>query len=314
MTIADLNAGEKGHVTLHKAIRRRLLDVRDFGVVGDGIADDTAAIAAALAAGCGVFPPGGFVFSQMVVPAGVSITGAGSHLTRFFPTGNGAGITNAAPWLRQTFSGFSVVHKRNTHSGNDLVLVAYGMADCAWNDVQLYGVAGVTRDGLRIPYTNPVTGAGNHNYFNRLTGVDFDAETPVDGVALNLLGSTETSFTGVNSNMVTGGVFRGWKTSIHIIGAGNTFIGTNINPSAACGVLIEDAQVSRSNTFVNCWWDDRENWRERMLICRNDRPTVHVTYQAYNTVAVLGGEGIQGEADVIKTGAYPEWIKAGIYL
>jgi parallel beta-helix repeat protein len=53
-------------------------NVRAFGALGDGVADDTAAFALALAASPAVYvPPGVYLVDRLAVPAGASIRGAG---------------------------------------------------------------------------------------------------------------------------------------------------------------------------------------------------------------------------------------------
>jgi hypothetical protein len=62
-----------------------VVNVKDFGAVGDGVADDTAAIQAALNVGRGVvfFPAGVYVVTnEVVVPDGSGIIGAGAHWKR----------------------------------------------------------------------------------------------------------------------------------------------------------------------------------------------------------------------------------------
>ena len=64
---------------------RESVSVKDFGAVGDGVADDTAAIQAALGAGLGAvhFPPGVYcVSTELVIPDGGGIIGAGAHWKR----------------------------------------------------------------------------------------------------------------------------------------------------------------------------------------------------------------------------------------
>lgn len=59
------------------------MDVATFGAKGDGVTDDTNAVQAAInsfpagTTGTVTFPPGTFVLSQLVVPPGVSLVGAG---------------------------------------------------------------------------------------------------------------------------------------------------------------------------------------------------------------------------------------------
>lgn len=81
--------------TVHKKLQE-IVSVKDFGAVGDGIADDTAAIQAAIDAveaqngGCVYFPAGAYkVTSTLTISVGsFSIAGAGVGASFIFPFGN----------------------------------------------------------------------------------------------------------------------------------------------------------------------------------------------------------------------------------
>jgi len=66
-------------------VKNRVLDmvsVKDFGAVGDGVTDDTAAIQAAIDAGGNIFIPSGvYKVSQLTLKTGVYISGAGYDIT-----------------------------------------------------------------------------------------------------------------------------------------------------------------------------------------------------------------------------------------
>lgn len=78
--LPDLKLGEKGHVNLHTIIRERVLNVKDYGAVGDGVTDDTDAIKTGLAAtgyDCLVFPRGTYAISSVLdIPKGITIIGS----------------------------------------------------------------------------------------------------------------------------------------------------------------------------------------------------------------------------------------------
>ncbi len=83
---------------------RDVVSVRDFGAVGNGVADDTAAIQVALTAlsGAGVylyFPPGRYpINSRVIVPTKTGLIGDGSATLVI----NGSGFTNINPDVYET--------------------------------------------------------------------------------------------------------------------------------------------------------------------------------------------------------------------
>lgn len=71
--------------TLHNWVQSRRPTIKDFGAVGDGVTDDTAAIQAGLNAGIGPIlgAPGVFcVSSELVVPDGSGLIGVSAHWKR----------------------------------------------------------------------------------------------------------------------------------------------------------------------------------------------------------------------------------------
>jgi hypothetical protein len=97
--VGYLPAGTGAVATDVQSKLREFVSVKDFGAVGDGVADDTAAIQAALAAHSTVFMPvGTFRISANINIGGKRLLGAGKHKTTivcFSPTTNGrfGGVT-----------------------------------------------------------------------------------------------------------------------------------------------------------------------------------------------------------------------------
>ena len=69
------------------ALANDIVSVKDFGAVGDGVTDDTAAIQAALDTGSNVtFPKGSFLCGEVAINTrGVVVQGQGKHLTAIIP-------------------------------------------------------------------------------------------------------------------------------------------------------------------------------------------------------------------------------------
>ncbi|KWX71621.1 hypothetical protein AMQ84_27250 [Paenibacillus riograndensis] len=112
-----------------------IYNVKEYGAVGDGVTDDTAAInsaiAAALANGGGqvFFPPGEYVISQTIfVPAKVNIVGSGS--------GENASLAKTILRINGDFVGIRVV-------GRNVKLSAFLLTI-------INGLVGNTSDGIQI--------------------------------------------------------------------------------------------------------------------------------------------------------------------
>lgn len=85
---------------------RDMVSVKDFGAVGDGVADDTTAIQAAINTGNPVYaPPGTYLCALTITTSGVKIVGAGRELTIFKNVGAASVITidNTARSIRGTY-------------------------------------------------------------------------------------------------------------------------------------------------------------------------------------------------------------------
>jgi hypothetical protein len=102
-----------------------VVSVKDFGAVGNGVVDDTAAIQAAINAvnrGTVFFPPGTYNFTSLTISASggsfASLVGAGSEVTTLKHTGTGVAISvsNISPGnesLSFALSGFHLSGNKN---------------------------------------------------------------------------------------------------------------------------------------------------------------------------------------------------------
>ena len=101
--IGFLQAGTGAVATTVQAALRESASVKHFGAVGDGAADDTAALKAAIdavsAAGGGVvrIPRGTYKHTGLTLPANITLQGDGYHVTVLdYTTATGNGITLAS--------------------------------------------------------------------------------------------------------------------------------------------------------------------------------------------------------------------------
>jgi len=90
-----LQAGSGAVVRTAQAKMRDVVSVKDFGAVGDGVADDTAAIQAALDSGANAvyLPEGTYLFSTLTVAQNTRIYGASTRTSILKHTGAAAAIT-----------------------------------------------------------------------------------------------------------------------------------------------------------------------------------------------------------------------------
>lgn len=136
--------------------------VRDFGAVGDGIANDTAAVQAAInAGGVTYFPPGTYDVTTLTLPSGAVLRGLGRTGTTASPAGQRATLrlrngTNAA--LISGPSGISNVtienlnfdgNKANNASGDIINLASGAAQDTAWHITDCY-LDNSANDGIFI--------------------------------------------------------------------------------------------------------------------------------------------------------------------
>ncbi len=155
--IATTNFLASGVGAVSRTISAKLGDfisVKDFGAAGDGVADDTTEIQAALTAATGTtlyFPAGTYVFnSQLIVPINTHILGAGHESTIL----DASGATNQAFGLIQAHGSISgslgggltgsvtagdltlTLTSAPTLSPGDLIIL-HDPADGSWNPVNV---------------------------------------------------------------------------------------------------------------------------------------------------------------------------------
>lgn len=215
--------------------RRHVVDVRDYGAVGDGTTDDSAAIeAASIAAGKGVvfFPR-----ATYNVGAGVSLSGAQCSWR-----GEGEGsviraLTQAGPVL--DFTGYSspnnALYKRQFA---DFTVAGSGAADPTLANVGIYLNHNSSLSFSRVTVNatgGPALALRDNTLFNRFSDVTLGRPVGADTNDVPYLTLTDAS----NSNIFSGCGFRS--------------IVTDDDGMAVVKITSGELYGCLSNTFENCW-------------------------------------------------------------
>jgi hypothetical protein len=231
------------------------------GAVGDGVADDTnavkAAIAAGIAAGQPVYvPPGTYRFTAPIDPVGGTVLGAGRGKTIFrcdVPNVNGFCIRSDKTRLAHLT--IDLVHGDSTKTGSGVLL--FGADDCLIEDVEVVNAnrQGFTADGAqRCIFSNLwAIGCGHRgvNMSKASCGNTFSNIHAADcGFSGFLLGF------GSSRNIVTGLHISGFSTSPGLVvdmgSSENQFANVVISdPASATEPFLHVGAASRDNLFSN---------------------------------------------------------------
>lgn len=160
--ISHMPAGTGAVATTVQSKLRESASVKDFGAIGDGVTDDTAAIQAALDSGALqiYFPQGTYLFKNLTIPnVRITLFGDGHWRTALQcsnPTSTTYGIASAAYVNNATSGNEPVTIRELTVNGNNLVdypLVIYGYYSELRNSRVVNAKAGgyalrITSDGI----------------------------------------------------------------------------------------------------------------------------------------------------------------------
>ena len=184
-----------------RPIREKLLEtvsVKDFGAVGDGVTDDTAALIAAFASGLRLFVPEGNyrVTAAINLPSGAYLHGAGRDKTRIF-------LDTASPNV-SLFTGASVVGAvirditidgglNGTHTQGNAIALSAASSYCVVENVHIQNSP---RESILI------RDASHHNVVRNCT---FDRQGGGSGHVYFLTDCTDNEVVGNHFNDSAGG-------------------------------------------------------------------------------------------------------------
>ena len=245
-------AGTGAVLTTVQAKLRESVSVKDFGAVGDGVADDTAAFAAALVMGKAVYAPAGTYKATFTIPYGGILYGDGPAHTIITPT---AGSTHAI-MLDGTIVGgtqFCTVENLSIRNPN-------AVASCS--GLKLYGL-----DVLDVNDNHTFSNLyiSGFNYGIEILGrciVSTFKDITTDASNTGLYVASDAANYAFNANTFTNCRFiNGQAYGVYITGyagLGLTFTGCDFeqnnlnNVVGGAGIEIENAETV---TFQGCYWE-----------------------------------------------------------
>ncbi len=244
---------------------RDVVSVKDFGAVGDGVADDTAEINAALASGAKmVYIPAGTykVSATLNVPVNVSIVGDGpnasiidgsaatyANLTSGYHINVAAGTWTALPALttNPVAGASSLVFASAPSVTRGDIICIYNPTNGSWSGFRTYyrageyqrvaGVSGSTVTTQGSLYANYV--AANVNLY-RLTN---PSTASISGIKLLGLADTGNPVTGINTTGTVDFVFE------NVVVTGCSYACIAINQAWNCTVTACSCQDDAASSF-----------------------------------------------------------------
>jgi hypothetical protein len=231
-----------------------IVSVKDFGAVGDGAADDTAAIQLAFNSGenCIHFPPGTYKTTSTMTFGDVSILmDPGATISA---TNAGVVLQSTAECVARTYQ----LNIDNSQAGATCVDFAYGASRNLFY-LKLGGANAANSTGIRLRGESPASvavGVFSNTFVRPL----------ISGFAIcQYLNGSNIADARANGNTTIGGVLTPYQWAVKVHGQGNSWQGTVMNvPNDVAQderVYIgpPDAtsdDISILNSFSDCYMDD----------------------------------------------------------
>jgi len=241
-----------------------VVNVKDFGAVGDGVADDTAAIQAAINYAVPIkkpiyFPSGTYLYSSItgLNQNNITIIGDGSNNTilKFTGTGIALDIGNSIAFSKGiNISGFTIEGNSNT----TIIIRATAIAHSQWNDINVREANSSTGIGFVL------RACMLSRFESLICSQDYNAMTnpPKEGFNIEALAPFGNSSNNTFENLYSEGSYPASSNSIEIgvrISGGdqNTFIGGSPESCKTYGLLV--GANCRYNTFIGVGFENLDS-------------------------------------------------------
>lgn len=151
---------------------RESVSVKDFGAVGDGVADDTAAFTLALAASDSVFvPKGTYVTSGTIsIGFGQRLIGEGQYITTIRYSGAGTAVYMGSPVLTSLIYNCELHDLTVSCTNRGSSVVGVELQNCVYFDVSNLSIFGSGSPNSAVPAERVLYGYGLYLHDNSIIG------------------------------------------------------------------------------------------------------------------------------------------------
>lgn len=260
ITIKPQDVHSKGHI----------VHAKSFGVVADGLVDDSTALQAAMdyaydnTVGYVMLPPGVMRCQSAIrLRPDVSVRGCGlgisiieSEATNYclYADEKINGVVNPSRQNPVEIVDFQVRQKACSGTAVDMVDFQKGI-NASILRLRLVAMYGHTRHGLVIHGCEPGTSTANNNQYGNRIYIETSSDSEVTGTGLYLYGQ-DVSGARANTNVVLpGSRLDGFSTGMYCNGIGNVFVGLRYNGPAATAAVHLYGDSCYKNAFFGCYWD-----------------------------------------------------------
>lgn len=248
ITAANLNGLE----TAIYDLKYLSYNVKDYGAVGDGSADDSTpisdAITAATNGGIVFFPPGNYkLTSSITLPRvtqkGLILRGAGREASRVTFTGAGhafviGGTTNAdaayGQWIEDLTIQCSFV--------SGAIIGAVNFRAATWCGLRRLRINGAN---LGSQIHAQFEGGSYFSFFNTVEGCDFRGIDQPTDIGIKLVSTTAD---GANANWIRGNYFSIYKYAVQVASGDENWVSENhFNGSVTTAVRVDSSGTGNAN-------------------------------------------------------------------